>query len=331
MKMITSIVEILRLDEVRGRIRDLDNILGTFKTIFQKKVQEISEFPATIVITEQDLGRKFFFGRISIQISIRKGLASKATGSLLTRGMFVGSDKKLENVEIDLNVVWDQNDSIETITDMVASDFSHEITHAYEEYERLLRGAPSLGEKNYIEKYKKVRTEAQNSVEHIVKSILYFIDKTEQKAFLAEFYSEARRLLASDHTIQSANDLYKKLVGTEKVNGKTSFTVTTPAQSQVGRSYQACKELMWRWNGGQLKGGDTIYDKADLRDAENRLYGDKSDWRQESLEFWNDLYGTSVQSVGDLRLKLDQLWNKFEPVFKKKLGKIVYDVWNEKN
>lgn len=300
--MTVSLVETLRLLEVRGRIPELDSILNTFSQKLKGKIETIS-LPAEVVLRTEDLqANNSFFENIWVKVSVRRGLYTKATGRVSTKNLKLTKGKKLNWVSITLEVVWDPEDSLDELVDKISSDFSHEITHAYEEYKRLLHGAPSLDAEDYQTRYGKIRQGAESIPEHIVKSILYFTDKVERKAFLAEMYNEAKRLVPK---VSSGNELYKAVL----------------RNSQAGQSYLACKELLGYWPGGKPYYGENIVDMADR---------ETPGWQAGLVRTWNSIYGTSLQTVGEVQIKLETLWNRFESVFKNKLGKIIQDVWDSK-
>ena len=299
------LLENFMMSEVRGRIPELDEIVEDFqikarKAIEQSRDQDEMTFN---VRTGNFSAKNPFWNSIIVRVRIYKGKSIRAVGQ-------VGTKTKLENTGlkrllIQLTAEWDGT-SISSIVDALGEDFTHEITHAYDQYSRLKTGAKSLDDPEFQARYGASRkTGEENPAVYILKSITYFASKVEQNAFVAELYQNAKRLVRNKN-VSNADELFKLLLSNE---------------TQAGRSYQACKQMMDRgWNRPGFWRN---------LDEEEALYGSDIPYEDELMTTYSEIFGKKAQSVGDVKIKLQDIWNRFEKTFKTKVGKVAYDAWME--
>lgn len=287
------------LSEVRGRIPELDELVEDFQTKARKAIEQSRNQDEINfnVRTGNSSIKNSFWGSIIVRVRIYKGKNLRAVGEIE-----VGNLKKLV---INLVAEWNGT-NVDSVVDALGEDFVHEITHAYDEYSRQKTGAKSLDDPEFQARYGTSRkTGEENPAVYILKSIAYFASKVEQNAFVAELYQNAKRLIRNKN-ISNADELFKLLLSNE---------------TQVGRSYQACKEMMEQmWN------KPSFWRKLDEEEA---LYGSDVPYEKDLLTTYSKIFGKRVQSIGDVKIKLQDVWNRFEKTFKTKVGKVAYDVWTE--
>lgn len=297
------LLENFMLSEVRGRIPELDEIVEDFQTKARKAIEQSRDQDEINfnVRTGNFSTKNPFWNSIIVRVRIYRGKNTRAVGQ-------VGTKTKLENTGlkrllIRLTVEWNGT-SIGGVVDALGEDFAHEITHAYDQYSRLKTGAKSLDDPEFQARYGASRWSGEeNPAVQILKKVTYFTSKVEQNAFVAELYQNAKRLVRNKN-ISNADELFKLLLSNE---------------TQVGRSYQACKQMMDRgWNNPGFWRN---------LDEEEALYGSDMPYEDELMTTYSKIFGKKAQSVGDVKIKLQDIWNRFEKTFKTKVGKVAYDAW----
>lgn len=294
------------LSEVRGRIPELDELVEDFqtktkKTIEQSRNQDEINFN---IRTGNFSTKNPFWNTIIVRVRIYKGRSTRAVGQVGTKTKL--EDNGLKRLSIGLAAEWDGK-NVTDIVDALGEDFVHEITHAYDQYSRLKSGAKSLDDPKFQARYKASQwTGDEHPAVQILKKVTYFTSKVEQNAFVAELYQSAKRLIRNQK-ISSADELFKLLLSNK---------------TQVGRSYQACKQMMEQmWN------RPGFWRQLDEEEA---LYGSGVPYEEELLIAYGKIFGKKAQSVGDVKIKLQDIWNRFEKIFKTKVGKVAFDVFQNR-
>ena len=294
------------LSEIRGRIPELDELVEDFQTKARKAIEQSrgQDEIAFNVRTGNFSTENPFWNSIIVRVQIYKGKSTRAVGQVGTKTKL--EDGGFKRLVVRLTAEWDDN-NVGTLIDALGEDFVHEITHAYDQYSRLKTRAKSLDDPEFQVRYSATRhVGEENPAVHILKSVAYFSSKVEQNAFVAELYQNAKRLIRNKN-ISSADELFKLLLSNE---------------TQVGRSYRACKQMMEQmWN------KPSFWRQLDEEEA---LYGSDVPYEEDLLTTYSKIFGKKAQSVGDVKIKLQDIWNKFEKVFKTKVGKVAFDVFSNR-
>jgi len=174
------------LTEEHGYVPELDNYLQCFREALPEKYT-----PGKVFTIEDNAFQSIsnlFFKDITIQVGVTYSESATNTFPqgryLADKAFFYKKEKKLLYPVIVLLYVTNSGAEVE---DKLVESFAHELTHCYEDYQRGLKNSDSLSDtvtQGYASciQYGK---DAQPS-EKILKSILYFLNKQEQHAYVGE-------------------------------------------------------------------------------------------------------------------------------------------------
>ena len=301
------LLENFMLSEVRGRIPELDEIVEDFQRVAKQRLQGWNGKPGSQIplITTKDFSsiKDPFWKEINVEIIIK----AKTSRDSTVKGEFDSyetalSEGKLNRVNIALLVWWNIKESSSAILDYLGATFAHEITHAYEQWSRLKSGARNFEDPDFTASYEKGKHQEDDRLPiSLIKNIVYFTQKVERNAFVAELWQSAKFLLKRKN-YSSAEDLFKDLLS---------------SKTQVGRSYQNCIKWM------QASSRATFWRQADEDDALGE-YGEP--YEEASVNLWNSLLPVQkVTNFKQIQPKLNKLWEKSRQDFRNKVMKVAYD------
>ena len=305
----------VQLTEYHGHLNSIKDYINCVKGFLQRNIgYEPKNKSYDLVMTEDDFsvkGGTFFDAcKITFSITFNKGERfSDGEGAIQQRRDSNGSPYTYMEIHVFAN-----EDYYSHLQYDVSTTVAHEITHAYEDYMRLSNRAQSLSQKSRNSNYKfaldlatfgngintknNFETELSDEIERLG-GFLYITYKPEVNAFISEVYTE---MMEDDTPIQTLPDAVKVL---EKTTAWQNF--------QNKENYVAHLE--------------TVMDKR-IQDALVKAFNAKfSKVRNGVVVKGNKYARTYKEFVNHIR----NIWRKYSKIYSKKLGKICYDVFSEKN
>lgn len=293
------------LSEVRGRIPELDEIVENFQRAAKQRLEHWDHKSLIPLITTKDFTsiKDPFWKEINVEIIIKAKTSRDSTvkGEFDSYGTAL-SEGKLNKVNIVLFVWWNIKESSDMILDYLGASFAHEITHAYEQWSRLKSGAKDFEDPNFTAAYEKGKHQEDDRLPiSLIKNIVYFTQKVERNAFVAELWQSAKYLLKRKK-YSNAEELFGDLLS---------------EKTQVGRSYQNCIKWM------QASNGAAFWRQAD----EDDVLGEYDEpYEKTSVDLWNSLLPSQkVTNFKQIQPKLNKLWERGKESFRNKVMKVAYD------
>ena len=277
------------LTEEHGYVPNLDTYIECFKKALPEKFTSGQVFWIDDTVFSSIRDR--FFRNIQIQVGVT--FVADATG--YPRGQYIADKtyfsektKQLWNPIITILYVTDFGTDV---VNKLAEAFAHELTHCYEDYQRALKGKNSLGKEygNY-EKSTKYGEGAKFS-EKFLKDLLYFLNKSEQHAYLGELKTALQKGTA---------DQLKTSEGIINLIKDTLFW----------NNYCVAERAIKR-----LRADDFSHEAT----------------RINMVKHFRKIYPeTKVKNFHELSKDLIAKWDRWNRKFKNTVGKIAYDVYSEK-
>lgn len=197
-----------------------DGLMSFVVEISKQLAQDIEEGKGNSIryeLNKDDLideeGKEFFQNIFFDKIIIDHSTTNKNSAYLPNKSHYDENKKLLDVVYIELN--GNEEDNYEKLVRTLA----HELTHAYENYKRLMTGKDPLStlvSKN-TRYYKAINYYNDGSFEDCVKAMEYVLSSFEKNAFLTEL--EAILSDKKVHSYQDALNLFKKTEIWQKYNG----------------------------------------------------------------------------------------------------------------
>lgn len=194
-----------QLIESYGIIPNADEICETILNWFYGEVREddsdnINNFANQHIFNKDN----FFF---------RDALFQFIIGKEKRDAQYVSSEVKIIDNKLYYPIfnIWIDQKDIVYGRDNIKNTLYHEITHAYEDYRRLLNNDNSFRE-NYG-KYSinlNMLLNSKNSLNHNLFNVLYILSKTELNAFLGQAYNEIKKLSKDIRNYKQYNKIYKR-------------------------------------------------------------------------------------------------------------------------
>lgn len=277
------------LTEEHGYVPNLNVYIECFKKALPEKFTSGKIF--WIDDTAFSAIKDRFFKNIQIQVGVT--FVADATGYpkgqyLSGRAFFSEKTNQLWNPIITLLYV---TGSGADIVSRLTEAFAHELTHCYEDYQRALKGRNSLS-KEYDD-YEKVTKYGENAKpsEKFLKGILYFLNKSEQHAYLGEL--------------------------------KIALQKGTVNQLKTSEGIISLLENTLFWN------NYCVAERAIERLRMNNFKREIT--RDNMIKCFQEIYpDTKVKNFHELAKNLITRWNRWDRKFKNTIGKIAYDVYLEK-
>ena len=121
-------------------------------------------------------------------------------------------DNKLDFIVINVNANLDK--------DKIYDKIEHELTHSFDDYNRIINSAESLNDKTIKSKYHKLTINDKDSEElKKVKSLLYLLDRSEQNAYIAQFDG-----ILGDNKYLTIQQAYDKIYSSKLYKDIKSFS-----------------------------------------------------------------------------------------------------------
>lgn len=158
-------------------------------------------------------GKEFFQNVFFDKIMIDSSISNNSTAYLSNKSHYDEKSKLLDLIYIKI-------DSKEENTyDKLVRALAHELTHAYENYKRLLQGKDSLSSlvSRDTKYYKAIHYNNDGSFEDCVKSMEYYLTSFEKNAFLTEFRASLEGKKIRDY--KDALEDFKKTEIWQQYNG----------------------------------------------------------------------------------------------------------------
>lgn len=205
------------LTEAKGMMEGSDEIINAVLYKMQQETQN-GKINAKVVINQNDilpfLKTQPFFENIAITINYEQAPKMSADGQYTPMFNFLTSDKKMFNVNIECNF-----EGIYTeIQNEIEATLEHELLHAYEDYQRLVKTGKDLGDasrKSGVKANYKALSFAEESNNKIIRQlclIYYYSTSNEVKAYIAGF---KRQIKYFKNTITNADEAMEIVKNTE--------------------------------------------------------------------------------------------------------------------
>lgn len=301
------LLENFMLSEVRGRIPELDEIVEDFQRVAKQRLKTWDHKSGISLATTEDFSsvQHPFWNEIYVEAFSNGKTINPTTvkGEFYSELAKLSLDGKLSEINIRLLIKESIKDmSLDTLVDYVGATFAHEITHAYEQWSRLKSGAKDFEDPNFTAAYEKGKHQEDDRLPiSLIKNIVYFTQKVERNAFVAELWQSAKYLLKREK-YSNAEELFRDLLS---------------SKTQVGRSYQNCIKWM------QASNGAAFWRQADEDDALGEY---DEPYEKASVDLWNSLLPLQkVTNFKQIQPKLNKLWERGKESLENRVMKVAYD------
>ena len=306
----------VQLTEYHGHLNDIKDYISCVKGFLQRNIEYTPKNKSyNLVMTENDFSDRSpkFFDRCRIIFDIAFGESEERNCD--GEGAIQRKRDSKGNLYTYMEIhVFATEHNYPHLQYDVSTTVAHEITHAYDDYMRMSNNAKRLSQKSKESNYNltvnlatfgkglnpKNENEKQltDEIERLG-GFLYITYKPEVNAFISEVYTE---MMEDDTPIQTLPDAVKVL---EKTTAWQNF--------QNKESYVAHLE--------------TITDKR-IQDALIKSFNAKFSKLKNDVVVKGKKYARTYREFVNY---IRNIWRKYSKIYSKKLGKICYDVFNEKN